>query len=841
MRFVLRMAVIDAIASRHRFAFVVLAIAAGVAALTGVRGFSESVRYTLHKEARTLMAADVMVRLNQVPSPQEREFLKGLHASGVDHTLVTETVSMAGVDGAAGAAPVLTSIKAVDLSKYPFYGFVEFDPVVPVLSAEHVIASDDLLLRLGVAVGDTLRIGSANFKISGVSKKEPDRMTTGFTLGPRVLLSREGFDRSGLNTVGSRATQRVLLRLPEGMALAPFRQTLTATFGRRARIIDYTEANPTLARNLDRATAFLSMVSLIALIVGGVGVATSIESHIRQRIDHLAIMKCIGGRSSRLIQIYAVQAVLLGLVGSAIGVVVGFAAQAVFPSFLSGYFDVDVELVVSAVPALQGTLVGVLTALLFTIPPLLMISKIRPSAIFRRDFEDHATGPTNPNAWIVSAVIGGGIWAIAMWMSGSIRIGSYFTAGLIVSLLILALLARTLLAGLRRVTVRFGDAISPVVRQALSNLYRPGAHVMAVLVALGVGVMFTLSVHLLQEALLRQLQRSAPPNSPNVFLINVMDRERESVWEILRKQEGVLEVPDPSPAVAGQLSAINGVPVEQLELAEPEQRYFRTQFALTWSETLPRSTTILEGQWWAETSRENLVSVEEGVAEALKLNVGDQLEWSVTGRPLTARIASVRRTDAVRLGANNQFIFTRASLESFSVIYSGAVRVLPAAVGRLQRSIFERHPTVTVVNAADILEIVQSVVDRITLTVRFLSGFAIAGGLIILASSIAGTRFRRMREAAILKTLGARRSKIIVVFSLEFLVIGLFAGIVGGTLALAFSGVIVTRVMDAPFTPGLTSVILAAGLCAAMAVVTGWAASFRVLGQKPLEVLRVAE
>ena len=332
MKFAFRMALLDARASRGRFFFVVLAIAAGVAALTGVKGFSESVRYTLFKEARTLMGADLMIRMNGMLNENEQAFLASLQQKGIDYTPVTETVSMAAAS-VPGSTPVLSSIKAADLAKYPFYGVLVVDPPSPAMSADTVIVSEDLLFRLGVHVGDAIKVGTHEFRIVALSLKEPDRMTTGFTLGPRVLMTREGYDRTGLNVFGSRATQRILLRLPAAADIDAIRAEVGKAFGRRGRVIDYTEANPTLSRNMDRASSFLAMVSLIALIVGGVGVATSIESHIQQRMDHIAIMKCLGGRSSRVMQVYIAQSLMLGVAGSVLGVIFGFIAQAVFPHF----------------------------------------------------------------------------------------------------------------------------------------------------------------------------------------------------------------------------------------------------------------------------------------------------------------------------------------------------------------------------------------------------------------------------------------------------------------------------------------------------------------------------
>ena len=838
MRFALKMALKETRASAGRSAFIMLAVAVGVGALTGVRGFSESVRHTLLKEARTLMAADISIRLPVAPTPQESEFLDQLEAQGIDVTQVTETVSMA---SRSGRQPVLVSVKGADLDEYPFYGRLEFDPPRPTLGGDSLAASDDFLLRLDVRVGDTVKVGSGEFRVGAVLRSEPDRMTTGFTVGPRVLMTRDGLDRSGLTVPGSRARQRLLLRVGGDVELASLRSDIEKTFGRRARVTDYTEANPRLSRGLGQATTFLSLVSLIALIVGGLGVASAIDSHLKQKMTNISILKFLGGRSRDVIGIYLLQALMLGLTGSVLGIAVGLAAQRIFPWFISGYFDVNVELIWSLVPTLQGMAAGLLVTLLFAMPSLLAVARIRPALILRRDMTEprppaRVSGPHMAAGLIVLA-----IWGIAVWMASSLYVGSIFAGGLVVSVIVLALAGKGLLQLSRMVLSRFNGQLPAAVRHGMANLYRPGTHTVAILVALGVGVMFTLTVHLLEYSLVDQLRLSAPPDMPNVFLINVTDRERDGLWSLLRAQPGVIDAQHPFPAVQAQLSRVDGIPIEEVLRGEGNRRFLRGHFALTWSDAIPPATEILEGAWWEADTPDHLVSVEEDAAVALDLELGSWLEWSVGGQPVSARIASVRKTEAMRLGANNRFILTERTLEGFPVVYYGALRVEPAAVGRLQRAVFERFPSITVINAADILEVVEQMVDRISLAVRFVAGFAILGGVIILASSIAGTRYRRIREIAILKTVGATRARVVWIFSVEFLILGLIAGLIGSVLAGIFASVLLDEFLDTGYRFQLEPLLLAVVMTTLLTVATGWVASYRILAQKPLEVLRGAE
>src|SRR5438093_5533406 len=367
-------------AAPGKFIFVVLSVAVGAAALTAVTGFNESVRYTLLREARTLMAADIALRMPIQPSAREIEFLEGLKSRSIGSTRVTETVSMA---AAAQGPPVLVSVNGAVLSRYPFYGRILVQPSDVQLDAGTVAVSDDLLLRLGIRVGDSIELGNRRFRIAARILKEPDRMTTGFTLGPRVLFTREGLAGAGIVIPGSRITERLLLKLPTEDDLEATRKELSSVFGRRARITDYTETNPQLTRALDRATRFLSLVSLIALIVAVLGVAATMQSHLRHKMANIAFMKCVGGRSDHILRIYVVQALIIGLSGSLTGVLLGAFVQAEFARLVARYFDIAVILVWPWMAMLKAIAAGLATVILFAVAALLQISVVKPAVLLR--------------------------------------------------------------------------------------------------------------------------------------------------------------------------------------------------------------------------------------------------------------------------------------------------------------------------------------------------------------------------------------------------------------------------------------------------------------------------
>lgn len=839
-----RMAWREARAAAPKFLFVVFGVAAGVGALTGVRGFSAAFHDSLRKEARTLMAADLLIRQFATPTEEQERVITQWERRGARLSRITETVSM--MSGAGDAPPVLVSVKAVDPSTYPWYGRVRLEPDAPLATAlgpDTIAVSDDLMLRLNLEPGSRVRLGEAEFRVWGVVRLEPDRMTGSLNVGPRVMITREGLQRTGLLVYGSRASQRLLWKLPaQGVRIEELRDSMRQTF-REALITDYRESHPFITRALGRATTFLSLVSMIALIVGALGVAMAIHSHIQQRLDTIAIMKCLGARSAQIIRIYTLQAVLLGLAGGVAGLAVGAAVQWAFPLLLRRYFQFE-SIAWSGSFAIEGIGAGLLVALLLTVPPLLAIRDVKPALIFRREMPE-AKPPLRlrlrgmlPSLGS-GALILAGLAAMAAWLAGSVKVGAWFAGGLTAALALLGGVAWLLLRALRWLMLHAPVRLPLWLRHGMANLYRPGNHAASVLVSLGIGVMFTLTVYLVQNSLLQEVMVAMPKGAPNVFLINITPRDADAVRAFLASRREIEGKAQLVPTVAARLEKVNGTPLAELPPPPGEERRRRNfTRSVTWMREMPEDMRIVRGSWWKDGSADALLSVDESTARRWGIEPGSLLEWSAAGIRFEARVAAIHRFESVRRGASDEFVFTEKALAGLPVQYYATARVRPEQVAVFMRDSFRRFPSVTVINAADVVNIVQDVVDQVSLVIRFIAGFAILAGAIILASTVAGTRLRRVRESAVLKTLGARRRTLISIFSVEFAVLGGAAGFLGGALATGFARLLMTRLLDARFDPEWRANLVTTLLTMALAIGAGWLASIRVLSQRPLEVLR---
>jgi len=853
--------------SRGKFLFVILSVAIGVAALTGVRGFSTSFRGTLLNRARAIMAADLSARMFQQPTPEQAKRLDALEREGVAVTSVTELLSMA--SSPKTFDPLLVSLKAVDPGMYPFYGTVDLQPagsLRSVLTADAVVVADDLLVRLKLRVGDGLKIGTKVFRIASVVVNEPDRLSGSFAAGPRVLISRAGLEASGLLAPGSHAGQRYLFKVPPPSSGAPISDASVAKLKVRlegmlpeAQVIDYRETNPALTQGLDRATSLLSLMSLVALVLGAVGVAMAMRAHLQQRLDTIAIMKSLGAGSGQIIKIYLLQTLLLGVLGGLLGVAMGVGVQLAFPYLLAKLIHVDTQLQIQARTVLTGLGAGILTTLLFTLPPLLDIRSVRPILILRREMDSEETSVwallragswtalrqrllRNPSQMVAGLLILVGLGLIATVLGDSATVGRYFSLGLVSVLLVLMATSAGLLAGLRVLLRRTRLTLPSVVRHGLANLYRPGNPSAALLAALGLGVMQIMTVYLVQQAVVEELHVSSSPNLPNVFLVDITPAEIDGVRTLLKGQTAVTGTPELLPVVSSRILFLDGVEANRAKLTNFPKRMLQS-ISLTWADgPPPPGTKIVDGAWWtaaqAADGREHpVVAVGARQAERLGVHPGSTITFAAQDARFTATVVALTKSDGQHAYSRAEFILPRSSIEGLPTVWYGGVHAIPDRVGELQRALYGAYPTVTVINVAQALESVRAVVLQITYVVQFLAAFSIFAGIVILASSIAGTRYRRIREVVVLKTLGATRGRIATIFSIEFAVLGLVAGLVGVLFANIIARVLLRKLTVVyHFEWGWTTVALVG--TALLTVVTGWVASHRVLGQKPLEVLR---
>jgi putative ABC transport system permease protein len=556
-------------------------------------------------------------------------------------------------------------------------------------------------------------------------------------------------------------------------------------------------------------------------------------------MDTIAIMKAIGARANQVMKIYLLQTLWLGIAGGLIGVAIGALVQRSFPWLIQRVFAFLPQVPWDWSFSLQGLSLGILATLLFTIPPLLGIRNVRPSLVFRRDMSEAAR--ENRKRWRDRIPIAAGIAVIlfgfsliAVWLSGSWKMGAYFMGGLAGSFVALMLVATVLLASMRGVVRLFSGRLPASFRHGFANLYRPGNQARAVLVALGVGVMFTASTYLLQNTVLQTVRSEGPGREGNLFLLDM--RDTPAVAKLVESEPGVTGKLKSAGYIMAKVLANNGVLSDRLKLSSMRRNQLQ-MIRITTAEALPYGLEVRNGRWWHSDAEKPQLAVSEQAQRDYHLKIGDRLEFEVAGRTMSAPLVAVFRRDR-RAPVRYDLVFPQRALRGLPVVYYGAVHVNAAQIPAVEEAIFERFPTITVMNLADVLKRIQDAVDQVALVIRFLAMFAIAAGVIILCSSVAGTRYRRIREVAILKTLGATKRRIMSIFSIEFSILGAVAGFVGAVLANVFTLVISDKFIDAPFEFNWPLVLIVVAATVLLANAAGWLASARILDQRPLVVLR---
>jgi len=843
VRFVLTMAARETRASWRRLLFFFICIAVGVAAIVALRSVIQSVREVLGGEARNLIAADVLIATSRDWTPEARQTIdKRLGEAGaVARTETIETPTMVRPADASRQIAKMAELRAIEPA-FPLYGAIELQggqAYSHSLVANHgVLVRPELLTALNVKVGDQIVIGQATFTIRGVVSREPGRGMGEFGLGPRVIVDAADLPSTGLLSFGSRARRAILVKLGEDRS-EPLVRTLREDFKEEfINVRSYRSTEDQVGRDFDRAENYLSLVGLIIVILGGIAVSSVTRVFILQKMRSIAVLKCVGARSRQIINIYIVQVVLLGLAGSLLGVGIARAAIAAIPLALGNSTSLlaQAHYGVSWSAALQGIGIGVLVSVLFSVVPLLHVRFIRPSLLLRDEKVRR-----RPD-WLGVAVMVGvsaALVALTAWQAASIRAGLVVCGGFAALAIVLLLAGRALIA----LVSPLATARSFPLRHAVLHLSRPGNQTRVILLAVGLGSFFIVGVRSLQASLLEEFSIQTSANAPDMFLLDIQRGQADAVRAFLGDSAHGAGEFQLIPVLRGRVVGVAGRETNLNGVDDVRERgvSLGREFTLTYRDRLESNERVIEGRFWNAPSAEPEVSVEREIATRARLHVGDTITFNILGMTVSPKITSIRSVEW-RESRNGGFVFVfrPGPLDNAPQTFVSPLKGPGAADarGRFQHDLVERFPNVSVIDFREILETLRDVMSKVTLAITVVGGLVLFSGGLILIGAVAMTKFQRVYEAAVFKTLGATTRAIARMLLYEYGVLGSLAGLIGSAGAIVLTWSVSRYALDIPWrifpAEHAAGLVLTAALVAAIGVLS----SLDVLRNKPLATLR---
>jgi putative ABC transport system permease protein len=835
------MAVRETRASWHRLLFFFVCIAVGVAAIVALRSVIQSAREVFGTEAKALIAADVLISTNREWSDAARTAIdRRLAEAGASAR--TDTIETPTMVRPADGRPIakMVELRAIQ-PEFPLYGKLELQGGQPythaLLAGGGAIVRPELLTALGLKVGDAIVIGQNAFTIRGVLLKEPGRGMGGFSLGPRVLIDYADLPATGLLTFGSRAGRQVLVRAPDhriGVLQRALREDLRQEF---ANVRSYRSTEDQIGRDFERAENYLSLVGLVIVILGGIAVSSVTRVFILQKIRSIAVLKCVGARNSQIFAVYMLQVVAMGVAGSLLGVALAAAAVGSIPFFLrsSSSMLAQAHYGVTRGAALQGAGIGVLVSLLFSMAPLLQVRFIKPSLLLR---EEPVRRRRDWLGGLALLAVAAGLVGVTAWQAASLRVGLIVCSSFAGLAFVLHLAARALVA----VIAPLANSRSFPMRHAVLHLSRPGNQTRVILLAVGLGAFFIVGVRSLQATLLDEFSLQVSEQSPDMFLLDIQRGQVESVRAFLAEPDRGSGEFQMIPVIRARVTGVFGKRTHLETLEEIRQRgSLAREYTITYREHLEPNEKLEAGAFWTSPSPAPEVSIERSIHERFRIDVGDTIRFDILGRTIDAKVSSVRDVEW-RDSRNGgfMFVFRPGPFDGAPQTYVSPLRGpgTPDARARFQHDLVEKFPNVSVIDFREVLDTVRDVMSKVTLAITVVGGLVLFSGVLILIGAVAMTKFQRVYEAAVFKTLGANTRTITRMLLLEYGVLGSLAGLVGSLGAIVLTWGVTRYALEIPWRifprENAGGVVLTAVLVAAIGVLS----SLDVLRNKPLATLR---
>ncbi len=814
--------------------FLLIALIVAVASLSAVGFFVDRMRAGMTRDAHQLLGADLLISADQRISPNWRNEAERRQLTLAD-TVVFPSMAIAGEGDATRSQ--LASLKAVS-SGYPLRGHLVVSDRLgaadvttrQIPAAGTVWLDSNMLSALNLAVGDPLKLGDCTFKIAKVLVVEPDRGSGFINFAPRVMLSMPDLASTNLIQDGSRVTYRLLL---SGAArqIQDFQKWVESDIKREnlrgVRIEGLENARPEMRATLDRGEQFLSLVGLLSALLAAAAVAMAARRFMLRHLDACAMLRCLGLSQRQMTQLYLLEFLLIGVAGSAVGVLLGFGAHFMLLELLGKFVSSDLP-PASVMPALQGLITGLLLLIGFALPPILQLRNVPHNRVIRREQDA-------PQAMVLATYVLGTLTFIGLllWQASDLKLGLLTALGFLGGFGLFALLGWLALKASRHVR---GLSRNPSWRFALTALQRRPVATIVQIVALSLGLMALLLLTVIRGDLVGAWRQATPVDAPNRFVINIQDQQRAEITH--RLQAIGIAQPELFPMIRGRLIQVNDKPVSVDTYADDRaKRLVDREFNLSTMNHLPEQNVLTAGHWFSD--QQPAASVEEGLAKTLNLKIGDRLQFDIAGQLVSAPVTSLRKLEWGSMRANFFVILNPKLMADMPQTWITAFN-LPDAQANFANQLTRDFPNLTVVDIGRVIKQIQGVIDQVVAAVEFLFLFTLASGALVMYAALVGSQDERTREAGLLRALGATRKQLSQSQWIEFALVGSLAGFLAASGAAAIGWALAHYVFN--FTWTFSPLVWLAGMFigAGCTFAGGWVGLRHVLNQPPLQTLREA-
>ncbi len=826
----------DSRRNRSRLFLFISAIVFGIAALVAIYSFRYNLENDINAQAATLIGADLAVSGNQAPGPGIKPLLDSL---GDKRSEERSFVSMIYFPKSKGTR--LVEVRALQ-GGFPYYGSLETTPLQAGQSFKNdkaALVDKTLMLQFNVRVDDSIKIGNVTFLIAGILNKAPGRTGISSGIAPVVYIPLQYLEQTGLSKKGSRISYSFYYKYDKRFNMDKLVKNIDPRLDKAD--MNY-ETIETRKENTGRAfadlTRFLSLVGFIALLLGCVGVASAIHIYIREKIASIAIMRCLGVKASEAFLIYLIQIVGIGLVGSVAGALLGSFVQHLLPMVFKDFLPLTISTDTSWMAIGQGIILGVIISILFALLPLISIRNISPLNTLRISYEE-INLVRDPFRWLVYALILLFIITFTFFQLGSWLASIFFTIGILIAFLILAFTAWLLMKVMR---IIIQSSWSYLWRQGFANLYRPNNQTIILIVSIGLSTAFICTLFFIQGILINQLNLSSSGSQSNMILFDIQTSQEKAVANLTRQYK--LPVLQQVPIVTLRLEKINGKTAAYFKkdtTLKFSRHVFSNEYRVTYRDTLSASEKLVSGDWVGKAipGKEIPVSIEDGFSKRNHIKIGDHLVFNVQGLSMAAIVSSVRRVNWNKIQTNFQVVFPDGVLEAAPQFHVLLTHVPSAkASSGYQQAVVQQFPNISIIDLGQVLNVIDDLLDKISYIIRFMSAFSIITGVVVLIASVRISKYQRIQESVLLRTLGASRKQIFAITALEYLFLGALSALTGIVIAVSGTWLLAKFSFEIPFAINLLPAIALFFIISLLTVIIGLLNSRGVLNKPPLEILR---